>query len=69
LRVDGGMTANPRYLQMQADMLGIPVLRPSNNGDHCAGCTIWPVYRQVSGTISGVGAALEAGAVFEPRIR
>lgn len=28
LRVDGGMTANATLLQMQADILGIPVVRP-----------------------------------------
>src|SRR5258705_12660486 len=28
LRVDGGMTANNLLLQMQADLLGIPVHRP-----------------------------------------
>jgi glycerol kinase len=29
LRVDGGMTANDLLLQIQADMLGLPVVRPS----------------------------------------
>ena len=29
LRVDGGMTANNALLQMQADILGIPVHRPA----------------------------------------
>ncbi|HMD52515.1 MAG TPA: FGGY-family carbohydrate kinase, partial [Solirubrobacteraceae bacterium] len=28
LRVDGGMTANELLMQLQADVLGIPVLRP-----------------------------------------
>ena len=29
LRVDGGMTANDLLLQIQADVLGLPVVRPS----------------------------------------
>ena len=28
LRVDGGMTANGLLLQIQADVLGLPVVRP-----------------------------------------
>lgn len=28
LQVDGGMTANPLLLQMQADLVGLDVLRP-----------------------------------------
>jgi glycerol kinase len=28
LRVDGGMTVNDTLLQMQADLLGVPVIRP-----------------------------------------
>ena len=31
LRVDGGMAANDLFLQAQADVLGIPVERPSTN--------------------------------------
>jgi glycerol kinase len=30
LRVDGGMTANDLLLQIQADVLGLPVVRPGN---------------------------------------
>ena len=30
LKVDGGATANKYLLQFQADILGIPVLRPTN---------------------------------------
>ena len=30
LRVDGGMTANDTLMQLQADILGTEVLRPSN---------------------------------------
>ena len=29
LRVDGGMTANDLLLQIQADVLGLPVVRPA----------------------------------------
>ena len=29
LRVDGGMTANELLLQIQADVLGLPVVRPA----------------------------------------
>ena len=28
LRVDGGMTANALLMQIQADILGVPVIRP-----------------------------------------
>lgn len=31
LRVDGGMAANDLFLQLQADVLGLPVVRPSTN--------------------------------------
>ena len=29
LRVDGGMTSNELLMQFQADMLGVPVIRPA----------------------------------------
>ncbi len=37
LRVDGGATANDLLMQFQADILGVPVVRPQGAGDHCAG--------------------------------
>ena len=33
LRVDGGMTANELLLQIQADVLGLPVVRPADHRD------------------------------------
>ena len=36
LRVDGGMTANELLLRIQADVLGLPVVRPAVDGDHGA---------------------------------
>ena len=32
LRADGGMTDNDLLMQFQADLLGIPVVRPADNG-------------------------------------
>ena len=44
LRVDGGAAVNDLMMQFQADVLGVPVVRPQGDGDHCAG-------RRVSGGI------------------
>ena len=36
LRVDGGATANDLLMQFQADLLGVPVVRPAGHRDHRA---------------------------------
>ncbi len=36
LRVDGGMVGNELLMQFQADMLGVPVVRPCDHRDHGA---------------------------------
>ena len=36
LRVDGGASVNDLLMQFQADLLGIPVVRPEGGGDHRA---------------------------------
>ncbi len=37
LKVDGGMVGNDLLMQFQADLLGVPVIRPKVPGDHVAG--------------------------------
>ena len=37
LRVDGGARANNLLMQFQADLLGVPVVRPDGDGDDGAG--------------------------------
>jgi glycerol kinase len=57
LRVDGGMTANNTLLQMQADLLGIPVHRPAVTettalgAAYLAGLTVgqWPDTDAIAG--------------------
>jgi glycerol kinase len=34
LRVDGGAAANNLLMQLQADLLGVPVVRPTDHRDH-----------------------------------
>ncbi len=69
LRVDGGAVANDLLMQLQADMLGIPVERPSISETTALGAAY------LAGLASGVWTSLdELGAhraidrVFEPRI-
>ena len=40
LRVDGGVTANELCMQIQADVLGVPVSRPGRGRDHRARCGV-----------------------------
>jgi glycerol kinase len=57
LRVDGGMTANDFMLQMQADILGIPVHRPAVTETTALGAaylaglsaSIWNSYAEIAG--------------------
>jgi len=69
LRVDGGAVKNDLLCQLQADVLGIPVIRPQN-----AEATIFGAML-LAGLSSGVYAGLEevratyvVDRVFEPRI-
>jgi hypothetical protein len=40
LRVDGGAAANNLLLQFQADLLGVPVIRPQHHRDHRPRCRL-----------------------------
>lgn len=67
LRVDGGVTANALCMQLQADILGIPVVRPvilqtTALGAAFAaglGAGVWP-------STAAVEAAWREGARWEP---
>jgi glycerol kinase len=66
LRVDGGASANNLLMQLQADMLGVPVVRP-----HMTESTAWGAARmagQMVGLYDGSVASLNSD-VFEPRLR
>ncbi|MCA1852466.1 MAG: glycerol kinase, partial [Beggiatoa sp.] len=69
LRVDGGMTRNDFFLQLQADLLGIPVVRPTQTettalGAAClAGLTVGMV-----GSGEGIGARRHSRQRFEPAL-
>lgn len=67
LRVDGGMAANDLFLQAQADILGIPVERPSTNQATSLGIAY--LAGLAVGFWSGadeIRATRLPGAVFEP---
>lgn len=65
LRADGGMANNALFMQIQADVLGIPVLRPRHTETTALGAAMFASH--------GIGKPLESGAqgydVFEPRVR
>jgi len=49
LRVDGGATANNLLMQFQADILGVPVVRPRVTETSALGPPIWPVWPLATG--------------------
>ena len=51
LKVDGGACANNFLMQFQADILGVPVIRPGNIEVTAQGAAFWPDWRPVSGKI------------------
>ena len=69
LRVDGGMTVNELFLQLQSDLLGVPVVRPRCVETTALGAAVaaglavgfW-------GSASEVSEALRADARFEPTV-
>ncbi len=69
LRVDGGATANDFLMQFQADILGIPVVRPKNTETTAAGAAylaglatdFWP-------DVKGLNEMWQAERVFEPEM-
>ena len=50
LRVDGGMVANNFLMQFQADILGVPVQRPSSPRRRRSARPIWRAWRSTIGT-------------------
>jgi len=69
LRVDGGASVNDLLMQFQADLLGIPVVRPDSVETTALGAAF------LAGLATGVYAGLDelsalwrAGARFEPRL-
>jgi glycerol kinase len=69
LRVDGGACANDLLMQIQADMLGIPVLRPRNLESTSIGaaCLAGLAVKVFSG-LDDVRRALSLQKTFEPEI-
>ena len=61
LRVDGGMTVNELLMQFQADVLGVPVIRPKVTETTAlgAGLNPWGVRKEELGAL-GRGQALGA---------
>ncbi len=70
LRVDGGAAANDLLLQFQADILGVPVIRPQTIQTPALGAAylaglmmdVWESREQIA-------ARWKAGRTFEPRMR
>jgi glycerol kinase len=64
LRADGGMAANATFLQMQADLLGLPVRRPANTETTALGAA------QIAALGAGIsmGSGARRGDVFEPHL-
>ena len=69
LRVDGGMTASTTLLQIQADLLGVPVVRPAESETTCLGAAyaaglavgFWP-------NLDALRTLWRASATWEPAI-
>jgi glycerol kinase len=58
LRVDGGASANAVLMQLQADLLGVPVVRPADVETTARGAAL----------AAGVGVGLwTAQSIFEPQ--
>ena len=68
LKVDGGMTANSLLMQHQADVLGVPVIRPMVSETTCLGAAyaaglatgVWTDLDELQGALAagrGVDAA------------
>lgn len=70
LRVDGGMVANNALLQMQADILGIPVLRPAVTETTALGAAyLAGLAVDVWRDMPHVATHWRAERVFEPKMR
>ncbi|MGB5233719.1 MAG: FGGY-family carbohydrate kinase, partial [Candidatus Macondimonas sp.] len=69
LRVDGGATANALLMQIQADLLGVPVVLPHIQETTALGAAyLAGLQAGVWGSIADIGAYWRSGRVFEPAI-
>ena len=69
LRVDGGASANDLLMQFQADLLGIPVLRPRVIETTGLGAALLAgIGAGVYGAVEEVGAIWQLDRAFEPRM-
>ncbi len=67
LRVDGGMAANDLLMQLQADVLGVPVTRPKSIETTSLGAAFLAAYGVgLHGSLDEVAAAWTADRTFEP---
>jgi glycerol kinase len=68
LRVDGGMAANDLFVQLQADVLGLPVTRPVHIETTSLGAAFLAAHGVgIHPTLESVAAAWTADRTFEPR--
>ena len=69
IRVDGGMVANDWFLQFLADILGIPVERPTNVESTVLGAAYMAAYKAgIMQTTEQICAGWECDARFEPEM-
>ncbi|MFN3861128.1 MAG: glycerol kinase GlpK [Roseateles sp.] len=69
LRVDGGASANDLLMQFQADLLGIPVLRPRVIETTALGAALLAgVGAGVYASVEEIGAIWQLDRAFEPRM-
>lgn len=68
LRVDGGMALNDTFLQVQADVLNIPVTRPTNIETTSLGAAyLASLGAGLAQSASDLASSWDVGRVFEPR--
>ncbi|TBH21349.1 glycerol kinase GlpK [Thermus thermamylovorans] len=68
LRVDGGMVRNDLFLQIQADLLGVPVLRPEVTETTALGAALMAGVGAGALDLEGVKGAWILEASFPPRM-
>jgi glycerol kinase len=69
LRVDGGASANNLLMQMQADLLGLPVLRPATIETTALGAAVLAgLQAGVFGSAQDLRDRLTIERIFEPRM-
>ncbi len=67
LRVDGGMAANDTLMQLQADVLGVPVTRPVNVETTSLGAAFLAAYGAgLHDSLGDVAASWQVERAFEP---